>query len=101
MQIHVALDEPLRWRDCRLDRGPDRPPLGRPRTASRSPARRPPPGCSPPQPTVVVGQPAVVDPTRAPEGRGILWIQLQQVPYAPRGDAAGEIDVGEAAGTRR
>jgi phytoene dehydrogenase-like protein len=34
----------------------------------------------------VVGQPAVLDPSRAPEGAGVVWIQLQQVPYAPRGD---------------
>jgi phytoene dehydrogenase-like protein len=44
---------------------------------------------------VVIGQPARVDPTRVPEGKGMIWIQLQEVPRAPRGDAAGEIEVGE------
>ena len=39
--------------------------------------------------------PAVdVDPSRAPEG-SILWIQLQEVPSRPRGDAAGELDTGD------
>jgi phytoene dehydrogenase-like protein len=28
-----------------------------------------------------------------------MWIQLQQVPYAPRGDAAGEIDTGDGSWT--
>ena len=46
------------------------------------------------RPTVVTGQPCTVDPTRAPDGQAILWVQLQEVPYAPTGDAAGEIDVG-------
>jgi phytoene dehydrogenase-like protein len=95
MQIHVALEEPLRWRDSRLDRvpivhlsdGPAHVALACAQAAA---------GLLPAEPTVVVGQPTVVDPTRAPAGRGILWIQLQQVPYAPRGDAAGEIEVGEA-----
>jgi phytoene dehydrogenase-like protein len=53
----------------------------------------------PAAPTVVVGQPTVVDPSRAPGGRAVLWLQLQQVPYAPRGDAAGEIDVGDGSWT--
>jgi len=27
-----------------------------------------------------------------PAGAAALWLQLQEVPYAPRGDAAGELD---------
>jgi len=34
-----------------------------------------------------------------PDGAGMLWIQLQQVPYRPRGDAAGEIEVGDGSWT--
>jgi phytoene dehydrogenase-like protein len=36
-----------------------------------------------------------VDASRAPEGRWILWIQLQEIPSASalKGDALGEIDV--------
>lgn len=45
----------------------------------------------PADPTVVVGQPMAVDPSRAPQGRWILWLQLQELPRSPRGDAAGEL----------
>ena len=94
MQIHVALAEPLRWRDRRLDRVPlvhlsdgiDAVALACAQASA---------GLLPAVPTVVIGQPSVLDAGRAPEGAAVVWIQLQQVPYAPRGDAAGEIDVGE------
>jgi phytoene dehydrogenase-like protein len=94
MQIHVALDAPLRWHDSRLDRVPivhlsdglDAVSLACAQASA---------GLLPAAPTIVVGQPSVLDPTRAPDGHAVLWIQLQQVPYAPRGDAAGEFDTGE------
>jgi phytoene dehydrogenase-like protein len=54
-------------------------------------------GLLPAEATVVCGQPLTVDPSRAPEGAGLLWIQLQELPWAIKGDAAGEIDT--AAGT--
>jgi phytoene dehydrogenase-like protein len=41
---------------------------------------------------VVVGQQYLLDPTRVPAGAAALWLQLQEVPYAPRSDAAGELD---------
>jgi phytoene dehydrogenase-like protein len=44
---------------------------------------------------VVIGQPARVDPSRVPDGKGMIWIQLQEVPRHVRGDAAGEIEVGD------
>jgi phytoene dehydrogenase-like protein len=44
----------------------------------------------PAEATIVVGQPMAVDPSRAPAGSWILWIQLQEVPSRPKGDAAGE-----------
>src|SRR5205823_2646737 len=40
-------------------------------------------------------QPLAVDLSRAPEGSWIVWIQLQELPSRPRGDAAGELDVGD------
>jgi phytoene dehydrogenase-like protein len=43
----------------------------------------------------VVGQPCAVDPSRAPEGSWIIWIQLQELPRRPSGDALGEILVGD------
>jgi phytoene dehydrogenase-like protein len=94
MQIHVALDAPLRWRDRRLDRVPIVHLSGGVQSVTLACAQAA-AGLLPAEPTIVVGQPSVVDASRAPEGRAILWIQLQQVPYAPRGDAAGEIDVGD------
>ncbi len=50
-------------------------------------------GLLPGRATVVVGQPCAVDASRAPEGKWIIWIQLQELPAAPRGDALGEIGV--------
>ncbi len=56
-------------------------------------------GLLPETATIVVGQPLAVDPSRAPENRWILWIQLQELPSRPRGDAAGTIDTGDGAWT--
>jgi len=96
MQIHVALREPLRWVDQRLNQVPIvhlSDGVGDVSLACAQAAA----GLLPARPTVVVGQQATIDPSRAPEGAGTLWIQLQQVPYAPAGDAAGQIDT--ASGT--
>lgn len=90
-QIHVALREHLRWRDSRLDGVPIVHLSGGPGSVSLACAQAG-AGLLPATPTIVVGQPTVVDPSRAPDRGGVMWIQLQQVPYAPRGDAAGEID---------
>jgi phytoene dehydrogenase-like protein len=43
----------------------------------------------------VVGQQGTLDPTRAPEGQATLWLQLQELPWSPIGDAAGEIATGD------
>jgi phytoene dehydrogenase-like protein len=94
MQIHFALSEPARWE------GDDR--LGRTAIVHVTPgldgvsravneAER---GLLPAEATVVVGQPLTMDASRAPEGKGILWIQLQELPRVLKGDAAGTIDVG-------
>jgi phytoene dehydrogenase-like protein len=92
-QIHVALSEHLRWRDSRLDGVPIVHLSGGPGSVALACAQAA-AGLLPAEPTIVVGQPTVVDPTRAPAPGAVMWIQLQQVPYAPRGDAAGEIDTG-------
>jgi phytoene dehydrogenase-like protein len=94
MQIHVALSEPLRWRDPRLDAVPIVHVTGGMASVSLACAQAS-AGLLPAEPTIAVGQPTVVDPSRAPEGRAIVWIQLQQVPYAPHADAAGNIDPGD------
>jgi phytoene dehydrogenase-like protein len=56
-------------------------------------------GLLPVDPTVVVGQPMAVDPSRAPQGRWILWLQLQELPSRPKGDAAGNIPTGDGTWT--
>ena len=48
-------------------------------------------GQLPDEPVIVVGQPTVVDPGRAPEGQHVLWLQVRMAPGEIRGDAAGEI----------
>ncbi len=94
MQIHYALSQPPRWEgDERLGRtaivhvtsGLD----GVSRAVNE--AER---GLLPVEATIVCGQPLALDPSRAPEGKGILWIQLQELPWRLKGDAAGEIDTG-------
>jgi phytoene dehydrogenase-like protein len=101
MQIHFALSEPPRWEgDERLAKtallhltpGLD----GVSRAVNE--AER---GLLPAEATIVVGQPLTVDPSRAPAGRGMLWIQLQELPWHVKGDAAGELDVGDGTWTER
>ncbi len=48
-------------------------------------------GLIPAEPAVVVGQPTAIDPSRAPEGRHVLWLQVRVVPSVVAGDAKGEI----------
>jgi phytoene dehydrogenase-like protein len=48
-------------------------------------------GLLPKSPMLVVGQTSAVDPTRAPEGQAVLWVQVRAQPAEIRGDAAGEI----------
>jgi len=40
-------------------------------------------------------QPCAVDPSRAPEGQWILWLQLLEMPTAIKGDSLGQIAVGD------
>ncbi|PLL11155.1 dehydrogenase [Tabrizicola sp. TH137] len=57
-------------------------------------------GLLPDEPILVVGQPTVFDPSRAPDGKHVLWVQVRMAPGAITGDAKGEIaarDWGEAA----
>jgi len=81
MQIHFALSEPPQWK------GDER--LGKTAIVHVTPgldgvsravneAER---GLLPAEATVVCGQPLTVDPSRAPEGKGMLWIQLQELPW--------------------
>jgi len=58
-------------------------------------------GLLPVEATIVVGQPLTIDPSRAPEGKGMLWVQLQELPWHVKGDAAGELDVGDGVWSER
>ena len=91
MQIHLALSEPAQWTgDPRLARTALVHVLDSMDSLSESvnAANR---GWLPRRPTIVVGQPATIDASRVPEGKGLLWIQLQENPRHPKGDLAGEI----------
>lgn len=48
-------------------------------------------GKLPETPTLCVGQPAALDPSRAPDGQATLWIQVPDAPRELKGDAAGTI----------
>ncbi len=90
MQIHYALKAPPRWKApalatvalTHLTPGLD----GVSKAANE--AER---GMLPVTPTICVGQPAALDPSRCPQGASILWLQLPEAPRFIKGDAAGEI----------
>jgi phytoene dehydrogenase-like protein len=89
-QLHYALDGPIEWAAPGLEDvalihladGID--------SVSRSSneAER---GLLPAIPTICVGQPHRLDPTRCPEGKAILWLQIPDAPRTIKGDATGEI----------
>lgn len=94
MQIHYALKAKPRWKAgadlsevalLHLTPGLD----GVSRAANE--AER---GLLPAEPTVCVGQPTAFDPSRAPDGQAVLWLQLPEAPRLLKGDAAGDIAVG-------
>ena len=93
MQIHLALSEPPRWQteDSRYKQTAIVHVCDGLNGVSKAvnEAER---GLLPADPTVVLGQPTAVDPSRCPEGKWIFWIQLQELPANPEGDAAGELD---------
>jgi phytoene dehydrogenase-like protein len=91
MQIHLALNEPPRWKgDERLAHVPLLHLTAGLDGVSRAvnEAER---GLLPAESTIALGQPMAVDPSRAPEGSWVLWVQLQELPPRPKGDAAGEL----------
>ena len=90
MQIHYALNAVPKWRSPGLEKtalihltsGLDGV------SKATNEAER---GMLPAEPTICVGQPTALDPSRAPEGKAILWLQLPEAPRFIKGDAAGEI----------
>jgi phytoene dehydrogenase-like protein len=89
-QLHYAIDGPVRWKTEGLDdvalihlaESIDSV------SKSSNEAER---GMLPVTPTICVGQPHRLDPSRCPEGKSILWLQIPDAPRTVKGDAAGEI----------
>lgn len=92
-QLHYALDGPVRWKTEGLDDVALIHLADSIDSVSKSSneAER---GMLPVTPTICVGQPHRLDPSRCPEGKSILWLQIPDAPRSIKGDAAGEIETG-------
>lgn len=92
-QLHYAIDGPIRWKTKGLEdvalihlaESIDSV------SKSSNEAER---GMLPVTPTICVGQPHRLDPSRCPDGKSILWLQVPDAPRTVKGDAAGEIETG-------
>jgi phytoene dehydrogenase-like protein len=91
MMIHLALDALPDWsagavlkRFAYVHVAPDLEMMSRAYSEASA-------GLLPVEPALVVGQPTAIDPSRAPEGKHILWVQVRVLPAEIRGDAKGEI----------
>lgn len=91
MMVHLALDKPIGWEAAEDVRdfayvhvGPYVDDLAR--TYQQSLA-----GLIPDSPLLVVGQTSRVDPTRTPDHREVVWVQVRSLPSHITGDALGEI----------
>lgn len=90
-QLHYALDGPVEWlspglEDVALIHLADG--IDSVSKASNEAER----GLLPATPTICVGQPHRLDPSRCPEGKAILWLQIPDAPRVIKGDAAGAIE---------
>jgi phytoene dehydrogenase-like protein len=98
LQIHLALREPPRWPDPRFAQ------IGQPHftigldgcTLAVAQGMA---GLLPSDPTFTVDCPTAQDPSRAPDGAAVMRVQVLEMPCHPRGDAAGEIEVGDGTWT--
>lgn len=95
MMIHLALDELPPWtagaelrRFAYVHIAPSLDQMAR--TYQQAVA-----GLLPDAPVLVVGQPTAIDPSRAPAGKHVLWMQVRALPAAIQGDAAGEIEAAD------
>ena len=79
MMIHLAMDDLPPWRAAEartfnyVHIGPYLDDMARAYTDAAA-------GQLPSTPTLVVGQPTVSDPSRAPEGKHVLWVQVRVLP---------------------
>jgi phytoene dehydrogenase-like protein len=98
MAVHLALSEPPRWHDSRLDKatythitsGLD----GLSRNYNETTRR-----LLPADPVIGVGTPTTLDPSRAPEGKAIVVLQALDTPFRVVGDARDTIPVGDGTWT--
>lgn len=91
-QLHYLLNGPVKWKTEGLEKVQLlhlTPGLDGVSKAGNEAER----GMLPEVPTICVGQPCAADPSRAPEGQSVLWLQMPEAPRHVKGDAAGEIDV--------
>ncbi len=90
MMVHLALSDLPEWRSEELKTfayvhlAPSLDQMAR--TYQQAVA-----GLLPDEPVLVVGQPTAFDPSRAPEGRHVLWLQIRMAPGGIQGDARDEI----------
>ena len=90
-QLHLALKEAPQWQgDARLNQSPAINLVNGLDGLSKAwnEGIR---GLIPEDPVIFVGNPTVVDPSRAPEGGAVLMLQLLGLPNRPVGDAGGTI----------
>ena len=90
MMIHLALSDLPDWRAPALKSfayvhiAPSLDQMARTYAQAKA-------GLLPDEPILVVGQPTVADPSRAPAGKHILWVQVRMAPGDILGDAKGQI----------
>lgn len=93
-QLHYLLNGPVKWKTDGLEKVQLLHLTGGLDAVSKAgnEAER---GLLPDLPTICVGQPSAADPTRAPDGQSVLWLQMPEAPRCVKGDARGEIAVPE------
>ncbi|APE45126.1 dehydrogenase [Sulfitobacter alexandrii] len=90
VMIHLAMDQLPEWPAAELKRfayvhmAPSMDQMARTYAQAKA-------GLLPDEPVIVCGQPTVVDPSRAPASKHVLWLQVRMAPGQIRGDAAGGI----------
>lgn len=98
LHIHLALDETPQWHDDRLNNvvythitdGLDGVSKNYNETTRH---------LLPSEPVIGVGVPTLLDPSRAPEGKAVAVLQVLDIPYQFKGDAAGEMPIGNGTWT--
>jgi len=94
LMIHFTLDQPLQWEaaeDLSDSAYVHIAPYMSNIAATYSQVVE---GLLPSSPLLVVAQQSRIDPTRAPQGKHVLWVQVRAFPGHPKGDSLGQIKVG-------